>query len=94
MPFDNGVHTIYVNGAYRGNDAIRRLMSDFCLSNADEMYYSEIAERVRFHKARREKAVEVAKKLLQDGSMPLERIADIADLPLQQIQQLAEQVKA
>ena len=44
--------------------------------------------------ARKEKAVEVAKKLLQDGSMPLERIADIADLPLQQIQQLAEQVKA
>ena len=41
---------IYVNGAYRGEDAIGRLMHDFSTSNADNMYYSNIAEKVRFHK--------------------------------------------
>jgi hypothetical protein len=50
LPFDNGVHTIYVNGAYNGEDAIGWLMHDFRESNADKMHYAEIAERVRFHK--------------------------------------------
>ena len=48
--FNNGVHTIYVNGAYSGEDAIGWLMHDFRESNADKMHYAEIAERVRFHK--------------------------------------------
>ena len=120
LPFDNGVHTIYVNGAYKGKDAIGWLMHDFRESNADKMHYAEIAERVRFHKqedgevntvcrafeeygkekaaearkeARVERNVEVAKKLLQDGSMSLERIADISDLPLEQVRKLAEQIQ-
>ena len=50
LPFNNGVHTIYVNGAYNGEDAIGWLMHDFRESNADKMHYAEIAERVRFHK--------------------------------------------
>ena len=50
LVFDDGVHTIYVNGSYRGNDAIGKLMHDFSTPNADEMNYKEIAERVRFHK--------------------------------------------
>ncbi len=113
--YDDGVHTIYVNGSYRGNDAIGRLMNDFCLSNADEMYYTEIAERVRFHKqeeggargmcrafeeygneraeeARNEKAIEVAKDLLKENVLPIERVAAIAKLPLEQVQKLAEQL--
>lgn len=50
LPFDDGCNIIYVNGAYRGEDAIGRLMHDFSTSNADNMYYSNIAEKVRFHK--------------------------------------------
>ena len=50
VTFDDGTHTIYVNGAYRADDAIGHLMHDFCTAKADEMYYSEIAARVRFHK--------------------------------------------
>ena len=113
LPFNNGVHTIYVNGAYNGEDAIGWLMHDFRESNADKMHYAEIAERVRFHKQEdgevstvcrafeeygKEKVLEernsMAIELIKDGSMSLERIAKISHLPLNQVQQLAEQLKA
>ena len=48
--FDDGCNIIYVNGSYRGNDALGKLMHDFCTPNADEMNYSELAEKVRYHK--------------------------------------------
>ncbi len=38
--------------------------------------------------------LEVAKKLIQKNKLPLEDITEAADLPLKQIQQLAEQLKA
>lgn len=41
---------MYVNGEYRGDDAIGHLMHDFGCRNADDMHYDELAERVRFHK--------------------------------------------
>ena len=50
LPFDDGCNIIYVNGSYRGNDALGKLMHDFCTPNADEMNYSELAEKVRYHK--------------------------------------------
>ena len=50
LPFDDGCNILYVNGAYRGNDALGRLMHDFCTPNAEEMNYDELAEKVRFHK--------------------------------------------
>ena len=50
LSFDDGAHIIYVNGEYRENDAVGHLMHDFCTASADDMFYSEIAERVRFHK--------------------------------------------
>ena len=50
LPFDDGCNIIYVNGKYRGNDALGKLMHDFCTPNADEMNYNELAEKVRYHK--------------------------------------------
>ena len=50
LPFDDGCTIIYVNGAYRGDDAIGRLMRDFSEPSADKMHYGELAERVRLHK--------------------------------------------
>ena len=49
LPFDDGCNIIYVNGKYRGNDALGKLMHDFNTPNADEMNYSELAEKVRYH---------------------------------------------
>ena len=39
------------------------------------------------------RAVEIATEMIKEGSMSLERIAQISHLPLKQIQQLAEQLK-
>ena len=37
---------IYVNGEYRGNDAVGRLMHDFFCTRAADMNYSVLADRV------------------------------------------------
>ena len=50
LPFDDGCNIIYVNGSYRGDDAIGKLMHDFFEADANAMYYPEIADNVRFHK--------------------------------------------
>jgi predicted transposase YdaD len=59
---------------------------------AFEEYGREKAEEAKAE-ARKEERTSFAKRLLQDGSMTLEHIADIANLPLEQVQQLAEQIK-
>ncbi len=117
LPFDDGCTILYVNGAYRGNDAIGYLMHDFCEQRADAMHYGEIAERVRFHKqedeggrtmcrifeeygderaaeARAERNAELVEKLLCDGSFSTEKIADITDVPLEQVERIAQKLTA
>ena len=51
---EDGTHIIYVNGQYRGDDALGRLMSDFNCTNAEDMVYTELAERVVLYKKRKE----------------------------------------
>lgn len=43
--FGDGSHIIYVNGKYRGDDKIGKLMHDFSCTNPDDMNY-EVLERV------------------------------------------------
>ena len=50
LPFDDGCNIMYINGDYRGDNQLGKLMHDFSTPNADEMYYDELAKRVRFHK--------------------------------------------
>jgi hypothetical protein len=50
VSFHDGSHILYVNGAYRGNDDIGRLMHDFSCTNPDEMHYEELASRARYFK--------------------------------------------
>ena len=47
---EDGTHIIYVNGQYRGDDALGKLMSDFNCTNAEDMVYTELAERVVLYK--------------------------------------------
>ena len=44
--FGDGAHVIYVNGAWRGNDALGRLMHDFNCSDAAEMYFDILKRQV------------------------------------------------
>ena len=104
-----------MTGAYRGNDAIGHLMSDFCSSNAAEMYYREIAERVRFHKqeeggaitmcsafeeygnevrneTRTSERLSFARDLIRQNKLSLEEISAVSHLPLEQVQEIAEQL--
>ena len=41
---------MYINGDYRGKDALGKLMHDFSTPDADKMYYAELASKVRYHK--------------------------------------------
>jgi len=52
--FDDGAHILYVNGAYRGDSPIGRLMHDFSCTDAAEMHYQALADRVRFFKESKE----------------------------------------
>ncbi len=55
--FEDGSHIIYVNGSYKGNDPIGKLMSDFRCKNAKDMHYKELAESVEHFKEERGKEV-------------------------------------
>ena len=48
--FGDGNHIVYVNGSYDGDSPIGRLMHDFRSRRADDMYYKELADQVRFYK--------------------------------------------
>ena len=47
---EDGTHYLYVNGAYRGNDELGALMSDFCQSDPNAIGNKMLADRVRYWK--------------------------------------------
>ena len=49
-PFSDGEHILYINGAYRGNTEIGKLMHDFCCWDPDDMNYDLMKETARFYK--------------------------------------------
>jgi hypothetical protein len=48
--FDDGSHIIYVNGSYKGDDAIGRMMHDFGCKDSKDFYYPELAKGVKHFK--------------------------------------------
>ena len=46
----DGSHILYVNGAYRGDTPVGKLMHDFQCADPSEMHYKILAERTRFFK--------------------------------------------
>ena len=59
-------YIIYVNGALKPSDtALGRLMSDFFCTDAKDMNYKELSDRVRFYKET-EKGVETMCKAMDD----------------------------
>lgn len=52
--FNDGAHILYVNGAYRGDTPLGKLMYDFSCSNPADMNYAILAERVKFFKENNE----------------------------------------
>ena len=103
-PFDDGEHILYVNGAYRDDSEIGKLMHDFSCWDPDDMnfdllktatrYYKENPEGVEimckaFEETRNEKAIRIAKNMIELNQFPLELIAQVTELPLVKVQELA-----
>ena len=102
-PFADGEHILYVNGEYRGDSDIGKLMHDFNCTDADDMNFKLMADRTRYLKEnpkgvsemckvmedmRKESLIEVAKKLLSDGTLTLEKIAECVGLSLDEVKRL------
>jgi len=105
--FGDGSHILYVNGAYRGDTPIGKLMHDFSCIDATDMYYGILADRVRFFKESKEGieimcramedmrdqtlkegAIDSAKRMLADGILTFEKIAEYAGLSLDEVKKL------
>lgn len=91
LPFDDGCNIMYVNGEYRGDDALGKLMHDFSTPNADEMNYNSLADKVRFYK-QDETGVQMASKIVEEYGD--ERAAEALKQGLQQGIKQGEQQKA
>ena len=63
--FGDGSHILYVNGKYRGNDEIGKLMHDFSCTNPDDMNYETLAKKARYFK-QDEKGVAAMCKIMED----------------------------
>lgn len=63
--FDDGSHIIYVNGEYRDDTPLGKLMHDFSCSNPADMNYKVLAERTRYFKEDKE-GLESMCKVVED----------------------------
>ena len=84
-------------------------MHDFSCIKAEDMYYSQLAKKMRYLKEdekgveamcrameemRDDVRVENALEMIRDGQLSLEKIAQYAGLPLEKIRELAENKSA
>ena len=65
--FGDGLHIVYANGRYRGDDDMGRLMRDFSCTNDADMTYNELAERVRYLKETEEGLVSMSRTIEEFG---------------------------
>lgn len=113
--FGDGSHILYVNGAYRDDTPIGKLMHDFSCTDAADMHYEILADRVKFYKESKEgvlimckvmedmrkeslkegirrgikeSAINAAQKMLADGTITLEKIAEFAGLSIDEVKKL------
>ena len=63
--FEDGSHILYVNGAYRSDTPIGKLMHDFSCTDAADMYYRTLADRVSFFKESKE-GIEIMCRAMED----------------------------
>ncbi|MBR4789452.1 MAG: hypothetical protein IK024_01020, partial [Treponema sp.] len=75
----------------KDNDEFR---SDYAAMNLHDYDLTTRAEEVGREKGALEKAIEAAKNLLRMGLLSHEQIAQAEELPLEKIQELAEEVAA
>ena len=67
QPFGDGAHILYVNGEYRDDSAIGKLMHDLHCKKADEMHSPILAKRVYELKETEKEAFSGVKKMEESG---------------------------
>ena len=110
-PFADGEHILYVNGEYRGDSDIGKLMHDFNCTDADDMNFKLLADRTRYlkenpkgvsemckviedmRKEEREEGIKegmrtAALRMIADGTLALEKIAEYVGLSLDEVKKL------
>lgn len=92
--FDDGSHIVYVNGNYKGDDTIGRLMHDFGCKESKDMYYSELAKGVKHFKEEggRKRMCEAVEKYAKEYAEKRAEIARVNSL-LEAIKNLMETMK-
>ena len=106
-PFNDGSHIIYVNSSHQDlSTELGRLMHDFKCKEPKDMYYAEIADKMRKVKgdeemglwaeieqeAIKENSENIAANLIKSGKEALEDIAKYCGLTLQRVQELANSI--
>ncbi len=107
--FGDESHIIYVNSQIKDESALGKLMHDFSCTDAKDMKYKILADRVRYFKEdekgvatmckameemRKEELIEVAERLLKLKKLSYEEIAEIAKLTVEEVKALDEKVIA
>ncbi len=84
-------------------------MHDFSCIRAEDMYYSQLARKIRYLKEdekgveamcrvmeemRDDVRVEIVLEMIRDGQVSLEKIAQYTSLPLEKVRELAEKKSA
>ena len=100
LPFNDGEHIIYVNGKVKASDtALGMLMNDFFCTDAKDMHYKELSDKVRYFKET-EEGVETMCKAMDDlreevrienaRKFSLDDVVECSGLPLEKVKELAE----
>ncbi len=86
VPFQDGSHIVYVNGSYKGDDAVGRLMHDFGCKESKDIYYPELAKGVKHFKE------EGGRKIMCEA---VEKYGDkrVLDKQIEMIKNLMESMK-
>lgn len=79
--FDDGTTIIYVNCANQDNTTpLGKLVHDFRCTSADEMYYAELANRVRYFKEAPEGVAQMSDVLEKFAETREKKVAERKDL--------------
>ena len=80
--FGDGLHILYVNGEYRGDSDVGKLMHDFNCTQANDMIFPLMAEKTRYLKENPKGVSEVCKQMedLRNESILEGKILTLIDL--------------
>ena len=76
--FNDGSHIIYVNNKIQNDTPLGRLMHDFSCKNPDDMYYENLATKIRYFKEEEgvQKMGDVMEKLMAKREKELGRVME------------------